>query len=118
MILHIELPQNFVAEEMARQRDIPCLCRVATDFELLFQEPLPVAAGLVTGWDSNLLNDRAMAGAGGEHTHYSFAMVTLEKMTQNVFKIMDLSFFNRSVGWCPILMNGEYGPPGDFWDEE
>ncbi|GBH17227.1 hypothetical protein KPSA3_03190 [Pseudomonas syringae pv. actinidiae] len=45
-------------------------------------------------------------------------MITLQKIDEDVYKIIDLEMFYRSYGWCTVLRGGEYAPPGDFWDEE
>ncbi|AVA24315.1 hypothetical protein NXC24_PB00390 (plasmid) [Rhizobium sp. NXC24] len=31
---------------------------------------------------------------------------------------VELALLNRSVGWCPIAINGECAPLGSFWHEE
>ncbi|MDQ4629831.1 hypothetical protein [Janthinobacterium lividum] len=116
--LNIDFPQDLTVVEMLQQKSIPCFCRVAKDFEIIFQSPLPESVGVVQGWDSALLEERAVAGGGGRYTHYAFAMITLEKFQANVYKINDLSLFYTSFGWCPILINGEYAPPGNFWDND
>ncbi|WP_202419860.1 hypothetical protein [Pseudoduganella guangdongensis] len=60
LYLHIQLPKNLVSEDMVRQKNIPCLCKVATD----------------------------------------------------------LAMFNTTFGWCQVLENGEYSPPGKFHDDD
>lgn len=108
MLLKIQLPDNLVVQGLLVQKNIPCFCRVrGTSFELLFQGPLPQAVGVVEGWTHKVIDDRAPAGAGGEYTHYCFGMVTLKKAEENVFDIVDLSFFESTIGWCPILEKGE-----------
>jgi hypothetical protein len=116
--LHISLPKNLITADLVRQKNIPCLCKVAKDFEIEFMDPLPEATGVVQGWDRLLLEERAIAGVGGAYTHYTFGLVTLDQIEPNVYKIVDLAFFNRIFGWCPILKDGEYTPPGKFSDDE
>ncbi len=108
MLLKIQLPDNLVTQGLLEQKNIPCFCRVrGSSFELLFQHPLPEATGDVEGWTQKVIDDRAPAAAGGEYTHYCFGMVTLKKAGENVFDIVDLSFFNRTIGWCSIRESGE-----------
>lgn len=118
MNLHIEFPDDLTSADLLRQKNIPCLCKVSKEFEVVVEGPLPKASGIVSGWDRSLLEERAVAGGGGQYTHYCFGMITLQKIEPSVYKIVDLSFFQEPFGWCPILINGEYGPPGDFWDDE
>lgn len=108
MLLKIQLPDNLVVKSLLEQKNIPCFCRVrGTSFELLFQGPLPQATGVVEDWTHKVIDDRAPAGAGGEFTHYCFGMVTLKKAEEHVFDIVDLSFFESTTGWCPIMTSGE-----------
>lgn len=118
MKLHIHFPKNLVTESLLRQKKIPCLCRIGKNFEILFQHPLPEALGTVEGWDIEEVLKRAPAGAGGQYTYYSFSAVTLREIKSNLYQIIDWDLFNRSVGWCHILVNGEYAPPGNFGDDE
>lgn len=30
----------------------------------------------------------------------------------------DLAMFNTTFGWCQVLENGEYSPPGKFHDDD
>ena len=116
--LNISLPKNLVTADLIRQKNIPCLCKVAKEFEIEFMDPLPEATGVVHGWDRRLLEERAVAGAGGLYTHYAFGLVTLDQVQPDVYRIVDLAFFNRIFGWCPILENGDYAPPGKFSDDD
>lgn len=108
MLLKIQLPDNLVVQSLLEQKNIPCFCRVrGSSFELLFQDPLPQAVGIVEGWTHRVIDDRAPAGAGGMYTHYCFGMVTLKQAGENVFNILDLSFFESAIGWSPIMAGGE-----------
>jgi hypothetical protein len=118
MELHIALPHNLVSAELIQQKNIPCLCKIAKEFEVEFLDPLPEATGIVQGWDWRLLHERAIAGVGGTYTHYTFGMITLEVLQSDVYRIIDLAFFDRMFGWCPILQNGKYAPPGKFYDDD
>jgi hypothetical protein len=96
MNLHINFPKNLVTASMVTQKNIPCICRVSSQFEILFLAPLPEAIGVVEGWDRTLLEERALAGGGGRYTHYENGIITLDQ----------------------ILTNAEYSPPGCFWDND
>lgn len=114
MFLHIEIPRNLRSEGMLGQKNIPCFCRIGggKGFDLLFQQPLPEATGRVEGWDCALIDERAPAGAGGQYTHYCFGVVTLERVDVNVYRIIDLSFFQEIYpGWFPIITGGEWSTP-------
>ena len=116
--LNIEFEKNLLTEELVLQKKIPCLCRVSKDFEIVFKDPLPEAVGVVHGWDRAMLEQRAMAGAGGKYTHYGYGLLTLKSIKENVYEITDLDFFSTGFGWCQILIDSEYGPPGNFWDDD
>ncbi|MDP1979221.1 hypothetical protein [Undibacterium sp.] len=118
MHLKIEMPKNLVAEELVLQKNIPCYCRIAREFEIIFQSPLPEARGLVLEWDRKLLEERALAGGGGDYTHAANGMISIEEVGTNLYKIHDLAFFYTEFGWCQILLNGEYATPGKFWDDD
>lgn len=111
MLLKIQLPDNLVVQSLLEQKNIPCFCRVSgSSFELLFQDPLPEATGVVEGWTQRVIDERADAGTGGQYSHYCFGMVTLMKKGEHVFDIVDLSFFKSSIGWCPIMEGCELSP--------
>lgn len=85
---------------------------------MFFSETIPDSSGVVIGWDRGELELRAVAGAGGEYTHWANSLITLKELKPGVYEIIELQFFYRSFGWCPIVLNGEYAPAGNFWDEE
>jgi hypothetical protein len=116
--LHISFPDNLTTEIMLNLKNIPCICRIGAEFEILFEDPLQVAHGIVTNWDRDKIDERAPAGTGGEYTHYCFGTVSLTKSGADTYDVADLAFFNIAVGWCRILKDGTYQPPGQFWDQE
>lgn len=118
LYLHIDLPKNLISEELVRQKNIPCFCKVAKEFEIEFLDPLPEATGVVQDWDWKLLHERVISGVGGLYTHYTFGMVTLEVAQPGVYKIIDLAMFDTGFGWCPVLQDGKYSPPGKFYDDD
>ncbi|WP_339493071.1 hypothetical protein [Pseudomonas sp. EA_15y_Pfl2_R67] len=118
MKLNIDFPKNMITDELLRQERIPCFCKVSKKFEISFSDTVPESSGVVSGWDRRELELRAVAGAGGRYTHFANGLITLQKVDEGVYKILDLEIFYRSYGWCAVLRGGEYAPPGDFWDEE
>lgn len=116
MILKIVFPKNLITESVLKQNNIPCIIRVADDFEVVFQEPLFVGTGKVDGWDRSALNERAVSRVGGKYTHYAFGMISLDAINAGQYRIMDLSIFIEDFGWCIIMANGEYGRPRSFGD--
>lgn len=59
-----------------------------------------------------------MQGAGGEYTHYSQGLITLEMIGERTYRIVDLEMFYTRFGWCAVIRDGEYAEPGTFWDED
>jgi hypothetical protein len=116
MRLKIKFPPNLITESLIGLSNIPCVVRVSSVFEVFFQAPLIEAAGIVEGWDLQLIAERVIAGTGGEFSHHRFAMVSLAKMEKDNYEIIDLSMFVRHYGWCVVLSGGVYGPPKDFSD--
>lgn len=118
MKLNIDFPNNRITDELLMQERIPCFCKISTDFEISFSDTVPESSGLVSAWDRRELELRAIAGAGGRYTHFANGLITLRKVGEGVYKILDLEMFCTGYGWCAVLRGGEYAPPGDFWDEE
>ncbi|WP_073222825.1 hypothetical protein [Massilia sp. CF038] len=118
MKLNIEILKNLATDQLLEQENIPCFCRVAQEFEIIFQDPFPEVVGVVSDWDRRELEKRAPAGGGGKYTHYTNGMVTLKEIGINQYEIKNLSLFNRISGWSSIIENGIYAAPKDFWDEE
>ncbi len=115
--LVIQFPKNLVTELLIQQKDIPCFCKIAKDFELDFTESIPQVSGKVIHWDRRELELRAEPGAGGEYTHYRNGLVSLQETEQkDVYNIIDLKLFYYHLGWCSVITNGEYSAyvPEDF----
>jgi HEAT repeat protein len=118
MYLHMTQPWNldlWRAQELKKQKDVPCVCRVGRHFKVVFEPPLPESEGLVHGWDEEQIRQRAPDLVGGPYLHHCHAIITLDEVGQDVYRILDLSMFYESLGWCPIVVDGEYGPLGDGW---
>jgi hypothetical protein len=120
LVLFAVLPTNIYAEEVLMSENVPCLCKVkfndSFEIELLTIEP--TVTGIVKGWTSDDIDARTPASVGGEYTHYKYGLITLSQIEENTFKIENLSMFLNFVGWRPIIENGEYTDPKQFWDEE
>ena len=106
MILNIDFPNNLVKESLLEQKNIPCFVKLGSKFEIEFHYPF-IVSGNVEGWERQIINDRSPSGSGGEYTHYSPSLISLAKLGSNKYLIRDLSIFNRTVGWCPIIKNCE-----------
>lgn len=118
MNLLIALPDNLITDSLLMQKRIPCRCRVEVDFEISIAETIPESSGKVDGWDATELDLRVPPYVGGTVSHDASGMITLKKVHGDVYEIVDLEMFNRGFGWCPVVVDGAYAPPGDFWDEE
>ncbi|MBB6488461.1 hypothetical protein [Rhizobium lusitanum] len=120
MEIELTIAKNLVTRALLEQKGIPCVCRVGLghDFEIDFIPPLPEAHGIVSNWDRKKIEERAPAGAGGRYTHYCFGKLSLMPIEGRKYAIVDLIFFYEDFGWCPVVVDGEYGPIGSFWDEE
>jgi hypothetical protein len=117
LTLKVHFPKNLITKTLLEQARIPCLSRIGRDFEILFQSPLPEAGGLVEGWTFEAIDSRVPAGVGGQYRHYAFSTVTLAPLGDDAYSIVQLAFFNRAVGWCPIIENGDYVPAGGPWSD-
>ena len=119
MILEINFPENLRTPYLIKQEKIPCTCKISSRiFEINFDFSTPPLSGVVIDWDRKEIEMRAVAMAGGRYTHFNPGLITFKKIEKNKYKVIYLSFFYEHFGWCPILINGEYGPPGDFWGKE
>jgi hypothetical protein len=116
MNLNIKIPKNLATEQLLKQKNIPCFCKVSEDFEISFREPN--VTGNVSEWDRKKIEERVMAGAGGMYTHYTDGMITLIEIGLNQYKIIDLTLFDRASGWCQVIENEIYATPKSFWDEK
>ncbi|MDF3848009.1 hypothetical protein [Achromobacter denitrificans] len=118
MKLKIKFPKDIRTGYLLSQERVPCLCKVSKEFEVSFSDTVPESSGVVFEWDRKELELRAIAGAGGQYTHYANSLITLKEIDVDTYQIIDLEMFYARFGWCVILKNGEYARPGDFWDEE
>lgn len=119
MKLKTEFPDNLNSEMLLSCKLIPCFCKISSVFEIEFNEIMQTnVTGLVEDWDIKEIDLRSPAGGGGKYIHYNYGLVTLNKIDRDIYNIVELRFFCSSVGWNSIVVNGMYGPIGEFWDDE
>jgi hypothetical protein len=87
--------------------------QISTRFEISSSDTGPESIGVVFGWSRR---DWSCARSPGRV--YANSLITLSKVGQDFYEIIDLEMFYRSFGWCTVLQNGQYASPGNFWDEE
>ena len=115
MKLSIKFPENLLTHSLLEQRLIPCICKIATEFEIEFLDPLPEAAGTVLEWDRAELEKRAIGGVGGQYSHYAHGRVTLKKLILISTKYWILKcfigFLDGAASWKMVTMRrrGSYG---------
>ena len=118
MKLIINFAKDLLSQSLVQQKNIPCLCKIGINFEVHFPCLQYEKFGLVEDWDRKELEWRAPAGAGGAWTHHRCCLISLEPVSDGVYKIEDLSMFYEDMGWLPVLKNSIYVTPVGIWDEE
>ncbi len=118
MRLKIEFPDNLITQKLLAQVRIPCRCLVEADFHVTVSETIPSVTGTIVDWDGEMLDLRVPRYVGGTVSHDAFGLISLRLVGANLYDVIELEMFNRTVGWCPVIADGEYGPPGQFWDED
>lgn len=97
-------------ENMLKTTQIPCLCKIAENFEIDFLVTYPLVTGIVTGWEYKEIDLRVSAGAGGEYLHYKYGLITISKLEDNLYIIENLSMFESVRGWLSVIENRMYSP--------
>lgn len=118
MILQITFPDNLVTGLLAEQKNIPCVIKVAGKFEVVFTTVIPFVVGIMHEWDRQLLEERAIARAGGAYTHNDPALITLKKREDGKYDVVNLSVFYNDFGWFPVVKDRKYAAPIKFWDSD
>lgn len=118
MILQINFPDNLITGRLSVQKNIPCTIKVSDKFEVVFSTVVPCTAGIMHEWDRQLLEERAVAKAGGVYTHNEPALITLEKKGGDSYDVIDLFVFYNDFGWCSVIKDGKYATPNQFWDSD
>ncbi len=114
MFLLIDIPQNIRKDELIKQQDIPCFCKVSNQFILTLDFDPFILEGEVIKWDKDKLSLMYPSGVGGEYIYYTHAMISISKILDCKYKIESLEFFNSYSGWCSIVINGEYAPEKEY----
>lgn len=117
MILSIKVPEDLRINEMLKRTDIPCFCKVNTKFLLIFDFDPFLLEGEILEWDIRKMNLLSPSLAGGNYTYYNHAMVSLDKLSEDKYKASSLKLFESTLGWCPIIIDGEYAPEPEY-DED
>lgn len=117
MMLSIKVPEDLRINEMLERTDIPCFCKVNTKFLLIFDFDPFSLEGEILEWDIRKMSLLFPSLVGGDHTYHNHAMVSIDKLTEDHYKISNLKFFNSYFGWCPIIIDGEYAPEPEY-DED
>lgn len=117
MILSVEVPEDLSIKEMLKRKDIPCFCKVNTKSLLVFDFDPFLLEGKILEWDARKMNLLYPSLVGGDHTYYNHALVSIDKISENNYKISNLKFFESTLGWCPIIVDGEYAPEPEY-DED
>lgn len=117
MILSIHIPTDLRINELIKREDIPCFCKIDAKFILTFDFDPFLLKGEILEWDTERLNLLYPSGVGGEYTYYNHAMVSIDKVSENQYKMLSLKFFQPYLGWCSIIIDGEYAPEREY-DED
>jgi hypothetical protein len=106
--VQVKFVDDLHTENMLKTAQIPCLCKIAKNFEIVFLVAYPQVTGIVTGWDYKELALRVGAGAGGEYLHYNYGLLTISKLKDDSYIIENLSMFESGSGWLPVIENRQY----------
>lgn len=97
--------------DLFKRRNIPCIVKVKhKGLEIAFPEALNIGecSGSIVSYDSVLMKERLFFSAGGTYLIYEPALVTLKKIEENLFSVIDFSIFYSFLGRINIIKNGEY----------
>lgn len=117
MIFSIKVPEDLRINEMLKRKDIPCFCKIDTKFVLTFDFNPFLLEGEILEWNIKKINLLYPSRVGGEYTYYNHAMVSITKLSEDKYEVSSLKFFESTLGWCPIIIDGEYAPEPKY-DEE
>lgn len=93
-------------------RDIPCVCKVMLDedFYVIFNEPLFDVSGFMSEFDKKEIDSRFPALTGGLVTQYCNAMISVERINDEKFHVVNLKFFHSLDGWVSLIEYGDFVP--------
>ena len=91
---------------------VPCVCWVDQEnFRVTFTLPLFEMISHIRTWERCKLEQVAPALAGVNYSHHYHGLITMERLTEGEYRVVDLKFFYRSVGWIQVVKNGDYATP-------
>ncbi len=116
IILTAGFPDNLYTSRLLKFKKIPCFCRVGDEFEVEFTDPLVPIVGKVTDWDDAKVNLSVPTMVGGRYSQYGHSLITMTKIGEDRYSIDELSIFSRALGWCEVIVEGDYAPPHESWE--
>lgn len=118
MILQIKFPDNLLLNNLEQQKKIPCHIRVSNKFEVVFEIESIRIIGEVSEYNRTLFEQRVIARAGGDYIYNEPSLITLSRISNETYRVIDLFVFYSDFGWCSIIENGDYMEPHQFWDSD
>jgi len=99
--------------------DVPCLCKLkAGKFTIEFVSTHTKIEGNLKGWSIEDFSAKALVGVGGEYVYYAHGLISIQHIEETNYKVLSLSLFYNSHGWLPVIENGNYTIPKQFWNDE
>ncbi|MGP5210293.1 hypothetical protein [Psychrobacter sp. JB385] len=117
MILSMCIPTDLRINELIKREDIPCFCKIDAKFILTFDFAPFSLIGEIVELDTERLSLLYPSGVGGKYTYYNHAMVSIDKVSENQYRVTSLKFFEVYLGWCSIIVDGNYAPEREY-DED
>lgn len=108
MKLIAEFPDYLDAQEMLTKDNTPCFIKAGYQTEIILDYGRRNLHGKLSGWSEINVCSLCPAGAGGEYIYYNHAMITINKINQNEYDVINLKMFDAYIGWCNIIIDGEY----------
>ena len=122
MYLETEFPNDFRTTDLLESNLVPCICRISDKFKIEFSPPIfdESIFGEIKGWDQEKLDERVMAWVGGQYFSINHAQISVEKIKDSTYRVMDLLFFTPGFefGWHPVIASGDYGPVLSAYDDD
>lgn len=117
MQLTIEFPDILLIEDLINQKKIPCMVCVSGNFEIIFPSFLGFytdVIGFIKDINVQIVEELIPPGAGGQYIYYCSGLITIKRLDDSLFHIVELSMFDNCLGWCQIIENGQYAEPNDY----
>lgn len=114
IVLKIDPPKNLWTKLVFKNEQIPCICRVSANIEIVFSELIfgETVVGTIEGVDRIQIQERMFVGAGGDYRSVDHCLISVGLHYENKIEVRELKIFNRGKkpSWHPVIENGEYGP--------